>query len=496
MAVKMLKVMALGMILMSSTALAQSLRQIGGPANAPPAGFAGQQFVDSRGCLFLRAGYGAGVNWVARVDRGHKPICNMLPTGGTAAQAAVAADMAPDPQARPQAAATSLAAALPAPVTRGAVVAVRAPARQVAAPSPGPQPKVYARVTAAPANPAPVTPGTAFAMQAPPLQLAAPTPAAQPTVFARTAAQPADAAPLRQTGPSYQGMAVATSVAGVQCFDTAPMLERVNVSGGTALVCTRGNGTAAGWRPPMVASAAGARVAAQTVPLIAVPAMLAAPTQGAGVQMASVQVTVAVPQPRAAQPVAVRSHALPNPPKGWVYAWKDDRLNPLRGVGTAQGQAEQDQVWQQTIPMVLVGDPPPQTAFQHALGIHPKVRTARASTTVSTTVSTMSAAPASNPVTRQTSQTAAPVVQVSATPEAPQGSGSMLIQVGCFGDPANAQAVIARLSSLGLPVTTAQTTRKGKVLQIVYAGPFGSGADASSGLATVHGAGYGDAFLR
>ncbi len=442
MSVKMLKGVVLAALLVSSAAQAQSLKQIGGPANAPPAGFQGQQFVDSRGCLFLRAGYGAGVNWVARVDRTHKPICNMMPTGGAAAQAALAADMAPDPQAVAQ---PPTVMAATAPVVQGASVAVQVPVRQIAAPAPGPK----------------------------------------PTVVASTPAQPTHPAPTRQASPAYQGMAVATSVAGVQCFDTAPVLERVNVSGGTALVCTRGDGSTSGWLPPRMAGAAQARVAAQTVPPVAAPVYAMAPAARVASQTVPVQV-YAVPQP-----LARGSHALPKPPKGWVYAWKDDRLNPLRGVGTAEGQAQQDQVWQRTIPMVLLTEPPPQTAFQHSLGIHPKVA-AKLYPTISTTVSTMSASPVAQPA----SSTSVSVMQVSATPAAPQAPGALLVQVGCFADPANAQAVVARLSSLGLPVTTARTTRNGATLQIVYAGPFASGPEASSGLSTVHRAGYADAFLR
>ena len=45
----------------------------------------------------------SNVNWVTRLDRTHKPICGMTPTGSAAAQAAVAADMAPAPIAGAQA---------------------------------------------------------------------------------------------------------------------------------------------------------------------------------------------------------------------------------------------------------------------------------------------------------------------------------------------------------------------------------------------------------
>lgn len=431
---------------------AQSLAQIGGPANPPPASFKGQQFVDSRGCLFFRAGYGTGVNWVARVDRNRKPICGMPPSGGAAAQAELAAVMAPDPlAAKPQ-----VVAQVPVPVP------------------PQVQSQPQTRVAA-------VQTGQGLGLFGMSNSGAKPSPAPAPTVFSnqpKAVAQPAQVAAV----PAYRTTGVATTVAGVQCYASAPVLERVKISGGMALVCTQGDGTATGWRPPIVTNAAQARVAAQTAPVMATQVQLLAP---AGAQIATVQVVMPAAMAPAPQPV-VRSHALPKPPKGWTYAWKDDRLNPLRGLGTAQGQAQQDQVWQRTVPMVLVTDPVPQTGLAALFGGKQAV--------THTNVSTMSAP--SQPGAKSAAHKAAPVVQVSATPAAPQGVGSLLVQVGSFGDPANAQRVVDRLSSLGLPVSTAQITRKGKALQVVYAGPFASPPEARSGLATVHGAGYADAFLR
>lgn len=67
------------------------------PAELPPADYAGQQYVDSRGCLFLRAGTAADVMWIARVTRKGQPVCGYPPSGqrvpiGGAAAVAVPKD--------------------------------------------------------------------------------------------------------------------------------------------------------------------------------------------------------------------------------------------------------------------------------------------------------------------------------------------------------------------------------------------------------------------
>lgn len=56
--------------------LPQSVAQVGGPAQTPPAGYDAPQFIDSRGCVFVRAVFGGQVNWVARIGPDRKPICN------------------------------------------------------------------------------------------------------------------------------------------------------------------------------------------------------------------------------------------------------------------------------------------------------------------------------------------------------------------------------------------------------------------------------------
>ena len=51
------------------------------PAEAPPADYAGQQYVDSRGCVFLRAGTPGNIVWVPRVTRQGAAMCGNPPSG-------------------------------------------------------------------------------------------------------------------------------------------------------------------------------------------------------------------------------------------------------------------------------------------------------------------------------------------------------------------------------------------------------------------------------
>lgn len=419
---KVLSSALLATVLSTTWLQAQSLASIGGPVNLPPAGFTGQQFVDNRGCLFLRAGFGGSVNWVPRVDRARKPLCGMTPTFGAAVVAAVEADMAPEPPvaaAAPVRAAAAPVTAAPVVVARRPAVAAAPPQAEVAAPAPR-RGSFLAMLFGTPNRTRVVAPA--------PLVVTAPAPQVV-------------AAPVQ---PAYQASDLAGPASGqIQCFTSAPRLERVLLrSGGTALVCTTGNGSLTGWRPPRFPAGAGVGAA-----------LTAQMMEGAAV-MGSRRTT--------ATAAAAAANTMPTPPAGYKLAWSDDRLNPMRGVGTAQGQAQQDQLWTRDVPAQLVADQPrPRTTARVA-----------------------------------TANVVAPTVTVS-TMSAPQASNrASYVQVGTFGQPANADGVKARLAALGLPVSTSKITRSGKLLQVVYAGPFGSTAEAQAALTAARNAGFGDAILR
>lgn len=71
----------LAVVTLAATSVsAQSIASVGPPAEAPPASYEGSQFVDSRGCVYVRAGVDGATNWVPRVSGDRQPICGQTPT--------------------------------------------------------------------------------------------------------------------------------------------------------------------------------------------------------------------------------------------------------------------------------------------------------------------------------------------------------------------------------------------------------------------------------
>jgi hypothetical protein len=410
---KVLPAAIVAAVVSSFSAQAQTLAQIGGPAELPPASYKGAQFIDSRGCVFMNASFSGGAQWVPRVNRNHKVMCGLQPTFGP--KAAIASiDVAPDNQV---AAPVAVATAEPAPMSAPAA----APMRTVAS-------------AMMPAALAPL-----------PVVRAAPVVVAALPVVA--------SAPAVAVAQTYETAATSGPSAGqIGCYSSAPVAEVVRLrNGGTSVVCTRGDGTLTGWRPPIYP--AGSRVgAALSDPIQVVNGKSRTRHAAADTVYAAAEVGVNHAAADVSQVV----------PAGYKPAWKDGRLNSQRGIGTAQGNADQNAIWSQKVPAQLVADVAKKKAQRKASRV---------------TVSTMNEAVA---------------------PAAPRAAkaGVSYVQVGTFGVASNAAGAAQRLQALGLPVAKSVLHKGGKDLQIVMAGPFGSAAEAQAALGMARQAGFGDAILR
>ncbi|MDZ4311443.1 MAG: SPOR domain-containing protein [Cypionkella sp.] len=395
MLLKIVSVAVFAAVLGPIVASAQTVSQIGQPAERPPASYKGAQYVDSRGCVFMNANYGGAAQWVARVNRSRKVLCGYPPTFGPKPVIEMADET---PAAKPVVVAAAPVVVKPAKAK--APMATVASAMMPEAVVVGPAPVPRARVAVVANLPTPVQ--------------------------------------------SYERAATSGPAAGkIGCYSSAPVAEVVRLrNGGTAVVCTRGDGTLTGWRPPIYPRGAG------------VGAALSEPVQVARADHAGVgRVAVASTYASAELPeVAV--------PKGYKLAWTDDRLNPQRGIGTAQGQAAQDQLWTRTVPARLVTD----------------VQKTKVKKRVAASVTVSSKG------------------QAELAPKAARGGA--WVQIGTFGVASNAAGAAAQLQALGLPVAKSKLNRGGKNLQIVMAGPFGSAAEAQTALRMARGAGFGDAYIR
>ncbi len=463
---KLTRVLAIGVIATSlgiGAVSAQSISSNELPAEFPPADFKGKQYVDSRGCVYVRAGVDGATTWVPRVTRDRKVICGFKPTFENAQRTTAAAPKLDKNvvQIQPAAPVSSQGEAVKtAPATTARKTATKPAAPAVtAAPKPATvatQPKKTTKTVKAPkqAKGAPLytTPTAAppKAASAPKtIQPAAPVTTAAPKSVTSTAPAASTAAPTVRRTTKQKPRA-----AGI----VSPCREGVTTYKGSAVRCgpqalspvTPGTGRPTAQPPQMRFDRNSS---------------LRRPAAGTVVKVGEVAPDVRV-VPRHVYEQRVNTQVIASTvPEGYRRAFDDGRLNERRAEMTLGGQAQMEQIWTNTLPRRLVETPVADTQV-----------VARAATPA-TSVSTISTK--SEPTSKS--------LRLAGTP---------YVQVATFEDATSARAAAKQVQRLGVPVRIGKYTRDGVVQRMVLAGPFDSVQSANAALSFTQNAGFGGAFLR
>lgn len=500
-----LAIAAFAVLILAEDAPAQQSSNSTVPAEIPPASYAGRQYVDSNGCVFIRAGVDGATTWVPRVSRSRQLVCGFQPSlAGQRRAADAPAQTAPE------------AAPPRQPTQRQAapVRTVQQPAARMASPAPRPQPAQPGAVVrrTAPAPQAVTRPAPTVVARPAPVRVDTQPPAVTTARATRVVSAPvSQPAPRRTATASCPGLSAVSaqysSGAGVRCGpQDTPHVSYIQGGAGTGAKMRR---VTVIQPSPSVVAPVHAPLGVTTAAGHAVPA---APRQVVVTGQTRVVPRHVYEQQQNARGITV--------PHGYKNVWEDDRLNPYRAHQTLDGKAQMDVIWSRTVPRYLIdartgrdvsykfpGLRYPYTSFdqQRAAGVvvSTQGRVVPDPVRVKQVKTVRRAAPQAQPVRKvqvarpQDTGSRAVISTRSQQPAAQvNAAGKRYVQAGMFGVPGNAQTAAQRLSSMGLPVRMAQVARGGRSYTLVMAGPFGSAQELQTGLKRTRQAGFGDAFLR
>ncbi|MFB9149680.1 SPOR domain-containing protein [Roseovarius ramblicola] len=430
---------------------AQSLRNPPVPAEFPPESYTGTQYVDSAGCVFIRAGVGAVETWVPRLTRSRQPLCGFTPS-----LARSTPDAAPAQQ-------TQRTAAAPRPAPR--------------AKSSQPQPAAAPRSTSAPRSASARAPERVTAT-------ATPTPARRPVATPDTAARPA-----RRITPPDPGRSACAGLSGVSAAYTVQHTgSPVRCGPQRAHYITYAQGGGAAASPPP-----GTRATPDSVP----PGTRVAPARVYASQKAS---TAGISVPDGMKPVweddrlnPHRAHQTFAGKARMELMWTN--TVPRRLIDRRSGG---------DVIHKYPGLRPPYTSFedQRAAGVTVATRGSYVPDPV-TTGEVRGRARSTGARPASVSTRSAPKVANAAAGPAPQEPGQQepgqtahYAQAGLFADAARGLAAARRITGAGLPARRGTLHRDGRALTLVLAGPFPTEAEAREGAARLRGMGFSDVRLR
>ncbi len=269
-----------------------------GPAETPPSSFRGKQYVDSRGCVFIRAGFAGQVRWVPRVTRGRKQVCG----------------------AQSQARSAKRTTTRTVRSSQQGVVDPLAGAPVIGGPDAGKTQKT-----------------TRVVRQAQPKTQRVVRKAEPKKVVRRTQVQPTQKAKattrvVRQAQPATRVVRQAKPATRV-VRQAQPQTTTRKVVRKQGSHCSN----ASAFSQQFINK--GARCGPQQV----------RPTD----RTVSPQSSNTRVGPKSAPRKIAEARTI-KPPKGYRKAWKDGRLNPLSGVGTTSGKAQMQLVWSNTVPRRLI----------------------------------------------------------------------------------------------------------------------------------------------